>query len=59
MATVTSIIPTQVIETANVRLPEGTIDRIEKVLKGGELRSGFIRTAVEAELRRRERDAAR
>ena len=56
MATETNI-PTQVIETANVRLPEGTIDRIEKVLKGGELRSRFIRAAVEAELRRRERDA--
>jgi hypothetical protein len=54
MATETNI-PTQVIEMANVRLAAGTIVRIEKVLKGGELRSGFIRAAVEAELLRRER----
>jgi hypothetical protein len=38
----------------NVRVTPGTIDRIEKVLKGGELRSAFVRAAIAAELQRRE-----
>ncbi len=45
---------TEVVEYANVRLVPGTLDRIEKVLKGGELRSRFIRAAIDAELQRRE-----
>ena len=42
------------VEQERVRLPEGTGARIDAVLNGGELRSAFIRVAVEAELRRRE-----
>jgi metal-responsive CopG/Arc/MetJ family transcriptional regulator len=38
-----------------VRLIEGTPTRIDKVLKGGEVRSVFVRRAVEAELAKRER----
>ena len=41
------------IEVVTVRLPEGTGSRIDKVLYGGELRSAFIREAIEAELQRR------
>nr|WP_250808500.1 ribbon-helix-helix domain-containing protein [Neorhizobium tomejilense] len=37
------------------RLPEGTLDRIDAVLKPGEYRSDFLRKAVEQELDRRER----
>lgn len=43
-------------EIMNVRLLEGTSARIDKVLKGGEIRAMFIRAAIEAELKRRERD---
>lgn len=50
----TTEIPTEVIEMVNVRVTPGTIDRIEKVLKGGELRSAFVRAAIAAELQRRE-----
>jgi predicted DNA-binding protein len=42
----------------NARLPLGTDKRIDRVLRGGELRSAFIRNAIEAELARRE-DAQR
>lgn len=42
------------IERILVRLPEGSVERIHRVLKGGELRSAFVRAAVEAELQRRE-----
>jgi hypothetical protein len=42
-------------EQTPARFPEGTLDRIEAVLKDGEARSDFIRTAVESELKRRER----
>ena len=41
-------------EVVNARLPIGTSERIDQVLNGGELRSAFIRHAVEAELQRRE-----
>ena len=41
-------------EVINARLPVGTGERIDQVLNGGELRSAFIRHAVEAELQRRE-----
>jgi metal-responsive CopG/Arc/MetJ family transcriptional regulator len=43
------------LEIMTVRVPEGTMDRINNLLRGGELRSVFIRTAVEAELTRREK----
>jgi hypothetical protein len=43
------------LEIMTVRVPEGTMDRISSVLHGGELRSVFIRVAVEAELLRREK----
>jgi metal-responsive CopG/Arc/MetJ family transcriptional regulator len=36
------------------RLPAGTLDRIEAVLREREKRSDFIRTAIERELKRRE-----
>jgi metal-responsive CopG/Arc/MetJ family transcriptional regulator len=42
-------------EITNVRLSKGDLERIARVLHGGELRSDFIRAAIEAELRRRER----
>jgi len=45
------------LEIMTVRVPEGTMDRISSVLYGGELRSVFIRVAVEAELLRREKAA--
>jgi hypothetical protein len=44
----------ELIEIVQVRLPRGTSKRIDKVLRGGELRSAFIRMAVMTELRRRE-----
>jgi len=47
------------LEIMTVRVPEGTMDRISSVLYGGELRSVFIRVAVEAELSRRERKIRR
>ena len=47
------------LEIMTVRIPEGTLGRIDRQLKGGELRSVFIRQAVEAELRRREKAALR
>lgn len=46
------------LEMINARLPQGTGERIDRVLKGGELRSAFIRAAIEAELERRENDSA-
>jgi hypothetical protein len=36
------------------RLPAGTLDRIEAVLREHEKRADFIRTAIERELKRRE-----
>jgi predicted DNA-binding protein len=41
-------------EIMNVRLAKGTNERIDKVLRGGEIRAMFIREAIEAELQRRE-----
>jgi len=46
------------LEIMTVRVPEGTMDRINGLLRGGELRSVFIRTAVEAELTRRAKKLA-
>lgn len=42
----------------NLRLPKGGHARIEAVLLEDEVRSDFIRTAVDAELERREREKA-
>ena len=39
------------------RFPDGTFDRIHKVLEEGEDRTDFVREAVEREIRRRERKA--
>jgi hypothetical protein len=39
----------------NVRLSPETLARIDPVLLSGELRSDFIRSAIEAELKRREK----
>ena len=47
------------LEIMTVRVPEGTLARIDSLLKGGELRSAFIRKAVEAELRRRHKAVAK
>ena len=41
------------LEVITIRIPKGTGERIDKVLYGGELRSAFIREAIEAELGRR------
>jgi metal-responsive CopG/Arc/MetJ family transcriptional regulator len=41
----------------NIRLAKGVLPRIDRVLHGGELRSDFIRAAIDAELQRREREA--
>lgn len=46
-------------DISTIRLPAGTNARINRVLKGGELRSGFFRAAVEAELRRREQASSK
>jgi hypothetical protein len=37
------------------RFPAGTMKRIDRVLSEGEKRSDLLRTAVEGELKRRER----
>jgi len=42
------------VDVLTMRLPAGSFDRIHRVLKGGELRSAFVRVAVEAELQKRE-----
>ena len=41
------------------RLPAGTLDRIEAVLRRDERRADFIRAAIERELKRREGMGAR
>jgi hypothetical protein len=41
------------------RLPAGTLDRIEAVLREREKRADFIRAAIERELKRREGLGAR
>ena len=46
-------------EMINARLPIGSGERMDRVLYGGELRSAFIRHAIEAELRRREADLSK
>jgi metal-responsive CopG/Arc/MetJ family transcriptional regulator len=43
-------------EITSVRLAKDIGPRIDRVLYGGELRSDFIRAAIEAELQRRERE---
>ena len=45
-------------EQMPARLPAGTLERMDAVLKEGENRSGFLRQAVERELKRRERAMA-
>jgi hypothetical protein len=42
-------------EDMRARFPKGTFDRIGKVLREGEDRTEFVRTAVEIVIRRRER----
>jgi hypothetical protein len=42
-------------EDMRARFAEGTFDRIAKVLRDGEDRTEFVRTAVEIVIRRRER----
>lgn len=46
-------------EITTVRLPEGSTQRIERVLKSGEIQAMFIRAAVDNELRRREKRLGR
>jgi metal-responsive CopG/Arc/MetJ family transcriptional regulator len=38
----------------SIRVPEDIVDRIPAVLKGGEIRSAFVREAMIRELERRE-----
>lgn len=40
-------------------LPAGTLERIERVLVNGEQKTDFLREAVEAHLKRRERNKPR
>lgn len=40
-------------ELINIRVAEGTNQRIDKVLNGGEIRAAFVREAIERELERR------
>jgi metal-responsive CopG/Arc/MetJ family transcriptional regulator len=47
------------LEIMTVRVPEGTLAEIDTVLKGGELRSVFIRQAVQSELAKRKKAAQR
>jgi hypothetical protein len=42
-------------EQMPARLPEGTLARIDAVLEDKESRAGFLRSAVERELKRREK----
>jgi hypothetical protein len=42
-----------------IRMPLGIGEQIDRVLKGGELRSAFMRTAVLAELKRRQQKLAK
>jgi len=42
-------------EDMQARFPEGTFDRIDAVLEDSEVRTDFVRIAVEKELTRRER----
>ena len=44
-------------ERIAIRFPEGTLARIHAVLRGGELMADLARTAIDAELRRREKRA--
>lgn len=46
-------------EDMQARFPEGTFERIVAVLGEKEDRTDFVRTAVERELKRRERDVSR
>lgn len=41
------------LEILTIRIPKGTLDGIDKLLQGGELRSAFCRTAIEHEIERR------
>lgn len=43
-------------EQTPARFPAGTLDRIDAVLEDGENLADFIRTSVERELKRRERN---
>jgi len=42
------------VDVLTMRLPGGSFARIDRVLKGGEIRAAFFRMAVEAELQKRE-----
>jgi hypothetical protein len=42
-------------ESAVVRLPDGSLKRLQAVLEEGESQSDFLREAVEREIKRRER----
>jgi metal-responsive CopG/Arc/MetJ family transcriptional regulator len=41
-------------EQIMARLPGGSVQRMDRVLRGGELRSKFMRDAILAEIERRE-----
>lgn len=43
-----------VADLMQARFPKGTFKRMDRLLRGGELRTHFVRTAVEAEMKKRE-----
>jgi hypothetical protein len=45
--------PREMIETIAARMPDGTGERIDEVLYGGEVRAVFVRRAVDNEIARR------
>jgi hypothetical protein len=49
----------QKFEIVASRVTKETADRMDRLLLGGEVRAAFIRKAVEVEIARREREAAR
>jgi hypothetical protein len=59
-----SVIPSKVgrkkrwAEDMQARFPEGTFERIQAVLESKEDRTDFVRSAVERELKRREKKKA-
>ena len=54
MTEITDTIPFAKLEKIMARLPQGSAARMDCVLRGGELRSKFMRDAILAEIERRE-----
>lgn len=56
MAENTNTIPFAKTEKIMARLPAGSAQRMDRVLRGGELRSVLIRESILAEIQRREEE---